>query len=68
MFTRSSFATADMIEQHRLLGEAADLVDSGQLRTTLTASFGQLGALSLTRAHAQLESGTTIGKIALEVG
>jgi zinc-binding alcohol dehydrogenase family protein len=68
MFTRSSFATADMIEQHRLLGEAADLVDSGQLRTTMTANFGQLGALSLRRAHAQLESGATIGKVALEVG
>jgi zinc-binding alcohol dehydrogenase family protein len=68
MFTRSSFATADMIEQHRLLDEAADLVDGGQLRTTMTANFGHLGAPSLRRAHAQLESGTTIGKVVLEVG
>jgi NADPH2:quinone reductase len=56
-----------MIEQHRLLTEAADLVDRGILRTTMTASFGRLGAASLKRAHAQIESGSTIGKIVLEV-
>jgi len=56
-----------MIEQHRLLNEAADLVDRGVLRTTMTGSFGQLSAASLRRAHAQLESGTTIGKVVLEV-
>jgi len=67
MFTRSSFGTPDMIEQHRLLSEAADLVDRGVLRTTMTGSFGQLSAASLRRAHAQLESGTTIGKVVLEV-
>jgi zinc-binding alcohol dehydrogenase family protein len=66
MFTRSTFATPDMIEQHRLLSEAADLIDAGVLRTTMTANFGPLGAASLRRAHAQLESGTTIGKIVLE--
>jgi len=67
MFTRSTFATPDMIEQHRLLSEAADLVDRGVLRTTMGASFGQLSAASLRRAHAQLESATTIGKVVLEV-
>src|SRR5262249_18046130 len=67
MFTRASFATPDMIEQHRLLGEAADLVDGGLLRTTMGASLGLLGAGSLKRAHAQLESGTTIGKVVLEL-
>jgi NADPH2:quinone reductase len=68
MFTRSSFATPDMIEQHRLLDEAADLVDSGLLRTTMGANLGSLTAGSLRRAHTQLESGTTIGKVVLEVG
>ncbi len=67
MFTRSTFATPDMIEQHRLLTETADLVDRGILRTTMTESFGRLGAASLKRAHAQIESGSTIGKIVLEV-
>ena len=67
MFTRSTFGTPDMIEQHRLLSEAAELVDQGVLRTTLTKVFGHLSAAELRRAHAQLESGTTIGKIVLEV-
>jgi NADPH:quinone reductase len=67
MFTRSTFATPDMIEQHRLLCEAAELVDRGVLRTTMTGTFGRLGAADLKRAHAQIESGRTIGKIVLEV-
>jgi len=67
MFTRSTYGTPDMIEQHRLLSEAADLVDSGVLRTTMTSNLGRLSATSLKRAHAQLESGTTIGKVVLEV-
>ena len=29
MFTRSTYGTPDMIEQHRLLSETADLVDRG---------------------------------------
>ena len=67
MFTRSTYATPDMIEQHRLLCETADLVDSGALRTTMTSNLGRLGAATLKKAHAQLESGTTIGKVVLEV-
>src|SRR3954469_4842036 len=35
MFTRSSFQTADMIAQHHLLNDVADLIDKGVLRTTL---------------------------------
>lgn len=66
MFTRSTYGTPDMIEQHRLLSEAARLVDAGVLRTTMTGIFGRLGAADLKRAHAQIESGRTIGKIVLE--
>jgi NADPH2:quinone reductase len=35
------------------------------VRSTLTGRFGVLNAADLRRAHAQLESGATIGKIAL---
>ncbi|HEY0848532.1 MAG TPA: zinc-binding alcohol dehydrogenase family protein, partial [Bradyrhizobium sp.] len=35
MFTRSSFQTPDMVAQHRLLNDVADLLDKGVLRTTL---------------------------------
>jgi zinc-binding alcohol dehydrogenase family protein len=66
MFTRSSFQTPDMIAQHHLLNDVADLIDKGVLRTTLDQSFGTINAANLKRAHALLESGTSRGKIVLE--
>ena len=66
MFTRSTFGTADMIEQHRLLAEVSRLVDAGTLRTTLAGNFGRCTAENLRRAHALLESGRSKGKIVLE--
>src|SRR3990170_121570 len=66
MFTRSSFQTPDMIEQHHLLNDVADLIDKGVLRTTLDQAFGTINATNLKRAHALLESGKSRGKIVLE--
>lgn len=66
MFTRSLFKTPDMIAQHRLLSEMADLIDAGVVRTTLGEHFGTITANNLKRAHALIESGTAKGKIVLE--
>jgi zinc-binding alcohol dehydrogenase family protein len=66
MFTRSLFRTKDMIGQHRLLTELAELVDSGLVRTTVGDHFGSINAANLKRAHALLESGQSRGKIVLE--
>jgi NADPH2:quinone reductase len=66
MFTRSSFQTIDMIAQHQLLNDVADLIDKGVLRTTLDQTLGTINAANLKRAHALLESGTSRGKIVLE--
>jgi zinc-binding alcohol dehydrogenase family protein len=66
MFTRSSFQTADMIGQHNLLNDVADLIDKSVLRTTLDQTFGTINAANLKRAHALLESGKSRGKIVLE--
>jgi zinc-binding alcohol dehydrogenase family protein len=66
MFTRSAFRTPDMIAQHRLLSDVADLIDKGVLRTTMDQSFGTINAANLKRAHALLESGKSRGKIVLE--
>ena len=65
MFTRSMFGTPDMIEQHKLLNEVADLIDAGVLVTTVQADAGRISAANLASAHAALESGRTIGKIVL---
>lgn len=66
MFTRSLFHTADLQRQHELLNRVADLVDAGRVRSTLAQHFGTITAANLRRAHAQIESGTTLGKIVLE--
>jgi zinc-binding alcohol dehydrogenase family protein len=66
MFTRSSFQTPDMIAQHHLLNDVADLIDKGVLRTTMDQAFGTINAANLKRAHALLESGKSRGKIVLE--
>lgn len=65
MFTRSTFETADMIEQHKLLNEVAGLVDEGVLVTTVGETFGAINAANVARAHAVLEGRRAIGKIVL---
>jgi NADPH2:quinone reductase len=65
MFTRSMFETADMIAQHRLLNEVAAMIDSGLIVTTAAQELTPINAANLIKAHAQIESGTTIGKVVL---
>jgi zinc-binding alcohol dehydrogenase family protein len=66
MFARSSFQTADMIAQHRLLNDVGNLIDNGVLRTTLGKVIGKIDAANLKQAHAAIESGRTTGKLVLE--
>ena len=65
MFTRSLFETTDMIGQHHLLNEVAQLVDAGVVRTTLAENYGPISAANLKRAHALVESGKARGKVVL---
>jgi len=65
MFTRPRFKTPDMIEQHRLLDQVADWLDSGKLRGTLKETLSPISAANLRRAHEKIESGTMIGKLVL---
>jgi alcohol dehydrogenase len=65
MFTRPRFKTPDMIEQHRLLNQVADWLDSGELRGTLKETLSPISAANLRKAHEKLESGTMIGKLVL---
>ncbi len=66
MFTRSMFATADLTEQGRLLDEVARRVDAGQIKTTLNTRLGPIDAATLKRAHALVETGSSIGKVVVE--
>ena len=65
MFTRSMFATPDMILQHVLLTEVSALVDDGLIRTTMGETLGRIDAATLKTAHARIESGRTVGKVVL---
>ena len=66
MFTRSIFQTPDMDEQGRILDAMSSAVDDGKIRSTAMQNLGSINAQNLKKAHAQLESGTTIGKVVLE--
>ena len=66
MFTRSMFKTHDMLKQHDLLNKMAQLIDVGTLSTTLKSTQGRINAENLKRAHSNIESHNTIGKIVLE--
>lgn len=68
MFTRSSFGTEDMEEQHRILDRIAELADSGRLRTTLTRTLAGFTADNHRQAHQLVEAGQMIGKVAITYG
>ena len=65
MFTRPRFKTPDMIEQHKLLNQVAEWLDTGKLRGTLKETLSPINAANLRKAHEKLESGTMIGKLVL---
>jgi NADPH2:quinone reductase len=67
MYTRSTFQTDDMIEQHHTLNKVAELLDNGTLKTTLKETLSGLTADNIKKAHQQLESGKTIGKIVIKL-
>lgn len=65
MFARPRFKTADQAEQGRILERVAALIDAGDLRGTRTETLTPINAANLREAHRRLESGKTIGKLAL---
>lgn len=65
MFTRSLFQTPDLQAQSQLLNRIAELVDQGQLQSTVNQSMGTINAANLKKAHALLESHQSIGKVVL---
>jgi len=65
MFTRSLFQTPDQIAQHQLLNQLSTLVEQGKINSTQGELLGKINAANLRRAHQQLESGQTIGKLVL---
>ena len=65
MFTRPLRQTPDMIEQHHLLNEVADLVDDGRVRPTTTRTLTPITPETLRQAHELVETGRILGKVVL---
>ncbi len=65
MFARPAMLGAAPERQGEILRLACDLVQSGRLRSTLTHTLSSLSAATLREAHRLIESGQTIGKIAI---
>ena len=65
MFARSMYQTDDMYKQGDILNRVSQLMDNGTLKHTAKTEIKPINAANLRVAHAQLESGNTIGKIVL---
>jgi zinc-binding alcohol dehydrogenase family protein len=62
MFTRSLYETHDMARQGALLARVAELVDQGELFSTLQQEAGPICAARLTEAHRRQATGRCVGK------
>jgi len=65
MFTRPMQNTPDILRQHQILTDVADLIDAGAIQPVGTQNLGAINAANLRKAHALIETGRTIGKIVL---
>lgn len=65
MFTRSSFATPDMVAQHDLLTNVAALVDAGRVRHTMVKKLVGINADNVRQAHEEVAEAKSIGKIVI---
>ena len=65
MFARAMHQTPDMIEQHKLLSWAAEKIDAGKLKTTVTDVISPINAENLREVHRRIETGQAKGKIVL---
>jgi zinc-binding alcohol dehydrogenase family protein len=66
MFARPMHQTEDMIEQHKLLSNISEKIDSGTIRTTVTDVLSPINAKSIREAHRLIETGQAKGKIVIE--
>lgn len=65
MFTRSMFTTPDIAEQGEILKQMAQLLDAGQLKTTLSETLHGLTVETVAAAHAKLLEGHMQGKLVI---
>lgn len=67
MFTRSMFNTDDVSQQHYILNQVANLVDSQRLKTTVNKHLGNLSIEKLEQVLERLQSGQSRGKFVFSI-
>ena len=68
MFTRSLFQTDDIAEQGKILNEVSSMVDQKKLVSTEKMVLQGFNLENFKKAHAQLESTQTLGKLVISWG
>lgn len=66
MFSRSGAGGEAQAAQGAILDRLAELVEAGEIRSTLQQTLSPISATTLEEAHAWLRAGHTLGKIALQ--
>ncbi|AOA57713.1 zinc-binding alcohol dehydrogenase family protein [Acinetobacter larvae] len=66
MFSRSVYQTEDMDLQGEILHQMAQLLDKGQIQSTIQQHLGAINVTHICQAHQLIETGKSIGKIVLE--
>lgn len=65
MYTKSYYQLPTMITQHQILKKVSQLLDEGALRSTLRETMQQINAATLRKAHQQIETNHSIGKLVI---
>ncbi|MBD9365709.1 zinc-binding alcohol dehydrogenase family protein [Leuconostoc mesenteroides] len=65
MYSKAYYQTEDMISQHKILTHLARLFEEGKLQPITTKTYKPINAENMKKAHSNIESGHTIGKVTL---
>lgn len=66
MYTKSYYGTADLVTQHEILNQIANLLDRGLITSTRAKTLSPITASTLRTAHSLVESNHMIGKVVVE--
>ncbi|MFT8879584.1 MAG: zinc-binding alcohol dehydrogenase family protein [Oenococcus sp.] len=65
MYSKSFYGTPDMISQHQILDQIAQLLDQGVIKSTLNRALSPINVANLKQAHQLVESNHMIGKVVI---
>lgn len=65
MYSKSYYQTSDMITQHEILNQIAELLDQKAIQSTVTKILTPINVTNLKEAHQLVETNHMIGKIAI---